>query len=114
MENDAEKFEAALEKAKGEMYVLRLYVSGGTPQSLRAITRIKKICEDHLKGCYQLEVVDVYKDPGLSEHDDVIAAPTLIRQSPAPVRRLVGDMSDTERVLHRLDLPPTDPEKGKS
>jgi len=103
--DDTENFQAALDKATGQPYVLRLYVSGSTPQSLRAVSRIKKVCEDHLKGCYQLEVVDVYKDPRLSEADDVIAAPTLIRISPLPVRRLVGDMSDTSRVLNRLDLP---------
>ena len=106
MENEAQRFEEALKQRTGEMYVLRLYVSGSTPQSLRAVTRIKKICEAHLKGCYHLEVIDVYKDPGLAETDDVIAAPTLIRAAPLPLRRLVGDMSDTSRVLHRLDLQP--------
>lgn len=88
-------------------YVLRLYVAGSTPQSSRAITNIKAICELHLKGHYVLTVVDLYEQKARAREDQIMVAPTLIRQSPLPVRRLIGDLSQTGRVLTALELPPT-------
>jgi circadian clock protein KaiB len=87
-------------------YELRLYVTGLTPKSIRAIDNIKRICEEHLKGRYTLEVVDVYQRPALAAGEQIVAAPTLIKQLPMPLRRLVGDMSNAEKVLLGLDLRP--------
>jgi circadian clock protein KaiB len=87
-------------------YVLRLYVAGSTPQSSRAITNIKTICETHLKDRYTLTVLDLYEQQERAEGDKIMVAPTLIRQLPLPVRRLVGDLSQTGRVLEALDLTP--------
>jgi circadian clock protein KaiB len=86
-------------------YVLRLYVAGSTPQSSRAITNIKTICEARLRGRYLLTVVDLYEQPGRAREDQIVVAPTLVRQSPLPVRRMIGDLSITGRVLAALDLP---------
>ena len=87
-----------------ERYVLRLYVTGMTPRSTRAIENIRKICEEHLEGRYDLEVIDVYQQPTLAKGEQIIAAPTLIKKLPLPLRRVIGDMSNTERVLLGLDL----------
>jgi circadian clock protein KaiB len=84
--------------------MLRLYVAGSTPQSSRAITNLKKICEDNLLGRYVLTVVDLYAEPHRAREDQIVVAPTLIRQTPLPVRRVVGDLSNTGRVLDALDL----------
>jgi circadian clock protein KaiB len=89
---------------KKESYLLRLYVTGTTPQSIRAIENIKNICEEHLKGRYDLEVIDLYQQPSLAKGEQIIAAPTLIKRLPLPLRRIIGDMSGTERVLVGLDL----------
>lgn len=86
-------------------YVLRLYVAGTTPQSSHAITNIKTICETHLKDRYVLTVVDLYEQKECAQDDQIVVAPTLIRQLPLPVRRLVGRLSQTDRVLAALDLP---------
>lgn len=88
----------------GERYVLTLYVTGATAGSLRAIANLKAICEQHLKGRYQLEVVDVYRWPERLRKDQVVAVPTLIRKLPIPLRLLVGDLSRTEQVLQGLGL----------
>ena len=85
-------------------YVLRLYVAGVTPNSVRAIANLKRICEEHLQGHYTLEVIDLYQQPELAEGEQIIAAPTLIKQLPLPLRRVIGDMSNQERVLVGLDL----------
>ena len=85
-------------------YVLRLYVAGSTPQSSRAITNLKAICETHLKGRYNLTVVDLYEHPARAREDQIMVAPTLVRESPKPVRRLIGDLSNIDRVLTALDL----------
>jgi len=90
--------------AESERYVLRLYVAGQTPKSLLAITNIKKICEEELQGQYDLEVIDLYQQPQLAQGDQIIAVPTLIRKLPPPLRRIIGDLSNTERVLVGLDL----------
>jgi circadian clock protein KaiB len=85
-------------------YVLRLYVTGTTSQSTRAILNIRKICEEHLEGRYELEVVDISQHPALAIGEQIIAAPTLIKKLPLPLRRFIGDMSQTERILLGLDL----------
>lgn len=87
-------------------YHLRLYVTGNTPQSSRAIRNIKALCETHLNGRYVLTIIDLYQHQERAGEDQVLAAPTLIRQLPLPVRRLIGDLSQTQRVLVALDLPP--------
>ena len=87
-------------------HVLRLYVAGCTVRTAQAVANLKAICEEHLNGCYQLDVVDIYQQPALAKRDQVIAVPTLIRQLPKPLRRIVGDMSRRERVLVGLDLLP--------
>jgi len=92
--------------AEPTQYTLRLYVTGLTPKSVRAIENIKQLCEEHLKGRYTLEIVDVYQRPSLTAGEQIIAAPTLIKKLPLPLRRLVGDMSNTEKVLLGLDLRP--------
>lgn len=85
-------------------YVLRLFVSGVTPRSTRAIANIKKICEKHLKGRYELEVVDIYQQPERARDEQVIAVPTLVKTLPLPLRRFIGDLSDTEKVLVGLEV----------
>jgi circadian clock protein KaiB len=103
-----EAFEKALAHPSPEAYTLRLYVAGMTPQSTRAIANIKQICEEHLKGHYTLEVIDIYQQPVLAEGEQIIATPTLIKKLPLPLRRLLGDLSGTERVLVGLDLRPAE------
>jgi circadian clock protein KaiB len=101
-----EEFEQALAENAREQYLLRLYITGTTPNSIRAIENIRSICEEHLQGRYDLEVIDLYQQPSLAEGEQIIAAPTLIRKLPLPLRRIIGDMSQTERVLVGLDLRP--------
>jgi len=91
-------------KAAREKYCLRLYVTGTTPKSNRAITNIKRICDEHLKGRYTLEVVDIYQQPVLARREQIIAAPTLIKRLPLPLRKFIGDMANTDRILVGLDL----------
>jgi circadian clock protein KaiB len=85
-------------------YLLRLYVTGTTVKSVRAIQNVRRICEEHLHDRYDLEVIDIYKNLPLARSDQIIAAPTLIKRLPAPLRRLIGDMSDEQRVLRGLDI----------
>ncbi len=85
-------------------YVLRLYVTGTTPASRRAIGHVREICEEHLKGRYDLEVIDIYQLPSLARDEQIIAAPTLVKVLPLPLRRLIGDLSSTKRVLFGMDL----------
>jgi circadian clock protein KaiB len=101
------EFERLLEAPDETRYTLRLYVTGMTPRSQRAIENIKAICEEHLAGRYELEVIDIYQHPTLADGEQIIAAPTLIKTLPAPLRRLVGDLSNTERILLGLDLRPS-------
>lgn len=98
------EFEAALQNADAARYVLRLYVIGLTPRSLAAIETTKRTCEEFIQGRYDLEVIDLSKHPSLAEGEQIIAAPTLVKLLPKPLRRLVGDLSDQERVLLGLDL----------
>jgi circadian clock protein KaiB len=97
---------AATTRQKKAQYLLRLYVTGTTGKSMRAIQNVRRICEEHLQGLYDLEVVDIYKKLPLAQGDQIIAAPTLIKRLPAPLRRLIGDMSDEQRVLVGLDIRP--------
>lgn len=107
VQNEANKvFEQAVNDEKSKHYSLRLYVTGATPQSIKAVTNIKKICEEYLKNRHTLEIIDIYQQPNFAEVDQIIAAPTLIKRLPYPLKRLVGDMSDKKRVLHGLDLKP--------
>ncbi len=103
-DQDKREFLEALEKARQETYVLRLYVTGMTPRSTDAISNIKTICEEYLKGRYQLEVIDIYQQPHLAAGDQIIATPTLVKKLPAPLRRFIGDLSTRDRVLLGLDL----------
>jgi circadian clock protein KaiB len=88
-----------------DRYVLRLYVSGSTQRSIRAITNLKAICELHLRGRYDLIVVDLYEQKERAQKDQILVAPTLVRESPLPIRRMIGDLSSTARVLAILGLP---------
>jgi circadian clock protein KaiB len=87
-------------------YVLRLYVTGMTPKSTRAIANVQKLCQKYLKSFYELNIIDIYQQPQLAKDEQIIATPTLIKQLPLPIRRLIGDMSDTERFLKGIDLDP--------
>lgn len=93
-------------KPKSEVFLLRLYVAGQTPKSMTAFDNLKKICEEHLAGRYEIEVVDLLKTPTLANGDQILAIPTLVRKLPEPVRKIIGDLSNTERVLIGLDLLP--------
>jgi circadian clock protein KaiB len=88
-------------------YSLRLYVAGQTPKSITAIANLKKICEKHLPGRYEIEVIDLVKDPRLARRHQIVAIPTLIRQLPEPLKRIIGDLSNVEKVLVGLDIQPT-------
>jgi circadian clock protein KaiB len=94
------------EDAAEPKYVLRLYVTGATGKSMRAIQNVRRICDEHLQGLYRLEIIDLYKNLPLARGDQIIAAPTLIKRLPSPLRRLLGDMSDEQRVLIGLDIRP--------
>ena len=92
------------EEKEISIYVLRLFITGASPNSLRAITNIKRICETHLTGKYELEIIDIYQQPTLAKTEQLIALPLLIKKFPLPERRFVGDMSDTDKVLKGLGL----------
>jgi circadian clock protein KaiB len=102
----SKQFEAALEQSRQANYLLRLYVTGATPRSTQAIQNIRRICEKHLRGRYQLEVIDVFQRPVLAKGEQIIAAPTLLKLLPLPLRRFIGDMSDSDKILLGLDLQP--------
>ena len=99
-------FEQSLARRGRARYELRLYVAGMTPRSARALANIKEICEQHMKGHYHLQVIDLYQQPMLAEGHQIVAVPTLIKKLPPPLRRLIGDLSDLERTLIGLDLKP--------
>ncbi len=100
------EFESAAQRASEEQYVLRLYIAGTTPASSRSVENLRSICEEHLKGRYELVVVDVFQQPTLAKDEQIIAVPTLIKRLPAPLRRVVGDLTNEHRVLVGLDLKP--------
>jgi circadian clock protein KaiB len=102
----ARTMEEAAEKKGRERYILRLYVAGATPASQAAITNIKRICEENLEGRYELSVIDIYQQPVLARDEQILAAPTLIKKLPMPIRRFIGDMANKERILVGLDLRP--------
>jgi circadian clock protein KaiB len=107
--NDAGGDLAAAARAAGQQrYILRLYVAGMTDRSRRAIENLRAICETHLPDRYDLVVIDVYQQPTLAKGEQIIAAPTLVKRLPLPLRRVIGDMSDARRVLVGLDLVPVD------
>jgi circadian clock protein KaiB len=99
----AEPFRVAVAKTR-EVWHLRLYVAGQSPKSLRAFDNLNKLCEEHLAGRYEIEIVDLVEDPSLARSDDIVAIPTLVRHLPAPLRKIIGDLSNTERVLVGLRL----------
>src|SRR5512132_2679948 len=96
--------EQAAQSAPAERYILRLYVTGLTPRSARAVDNLRAICDEYLEGRYDLEVIDIYQQAVLTKGEQIIAAPTLIKKLPLPLRRIIGDMSNRERVLVGLDL----------
>ena len=98
--------ESHLNDSPSNFWELRLYVAGQTPRSLTAFANLKQICEGHLKGRYRIQVIDLVENPQLSRGDQILAIPTLVRKLPEPVRKIIGDLSDTERVLVGLDLRP--------
>ena len=100
------ELEDALKERETGHYVLRLYVAGLNRISLRAIENLNKICEEHLQGRYELEVIDIYQQPVLAQGEQIIAVPTLIKQLPLPLRRFIGDLSQTEKIIVGLDLKP--------
>ncbi len=100
------KATATASKPAGEMWNLRLYVAGQTPKSVLAFSNLKKLCEEHMPGKYTIEVIDLVKNPQLAKGDQIIAIPTLVRKLPEPMRKIIGDLSNTVRVLVGLDLKP--------
>lgn len=87
-----------------EQFMLRLYVAGQTPKSVAAISNLRKVCQEHLAGRFSIEIIDLIKDPQLAEGDQILAVPTLVRRLPEPLKRIIGDLSNTERVLVGLDI----------
>jgi circadian clock protein KaiB len=96
----------ATDNTTNDTLELRLYVAGQTPKSLIALKNLKKICEEHLQGRYRLHVIDLVKTPQLAQDDQILAIPTLVRNLPHPIRKIIGDLSDTQRVLVGLDIRP--------
>ena len=94
----------ATQSPEGQTYSLRLYVAGQTPKSVLAFTNLKQICEDHLRGRYEIEIIDLLENPQLARGDQILAVPTLVRRLPEPIKKIIGDLSNTERVLVGLDL----------
>ena len=105
LRNTTQAFEEALKRSplKRAKYILRLYVTGSSARSLKAIYNLRKICEEHLPD-YDLEVIDIYKDPSAAREEQIIAAPTLVKRLPRPLRKFVGDLSNTQKILIGLDL----------
>lgn len=95
--------------ATGEFFDLRLYIAGQTARSVAALANLKRICDEHLGGRFRIEVIDLLEHPQLARGDQILALPTLVRRLPPPIRKLVGDLSDTERALVGLDLRPRSP-----
>ncbi len=115
IEDSSAEFEKTLKESKSkEKYILRLYVTGMSSRSTMAIENVKKICDENLKGRYELEVIDVLQQPEYVKKEQLLAAPTLIKKLPLPLRRLIGDMSNKERVLVGLDLVPKSQNSQKS
>jgi len=94
------------DEMKDEMVDLRLYVAGQTPKAIRAFANLRKICDEHLAGRYRIQVIDLLEDPQLGRGDQILALPTLVRRLPEPIKKIIGDLSNTERVLVGLDIRP--------
>lgn len=101
-----DELEAYLQINESPFYLLYLYITGATPNSMRAVRNLKAICEQYLKDRYELVIVDIYQQPNLAAQEQIIAAPTLVKKHPLPFRRLIGDMSDKQRVLSGLGISP--------
>jgi circadian clock protein KaiB len=93
-----------LQPPETETFLLRLYIAGHTPRSMGAFANLKKICEEHLEGRYELEIIDLLENPALASGDQILALPTLVRRLPKPIKKIIGDLSNRERVLVGLDL----------
>jgi circadian clock protein KaiB len=104
--DESKEIEKKIKASPDNKYVLRLYIAGVTPRSTRAMMNVKKICEEHLRDRYELEVIDIYQQPTLAKGEQIIAAPTLLKKLPLPLRKFIGDMSDTKKILVGLDLRP--------
>jgi len=106
LRNATEAFEEAIKGSalKRAKYILRLYVTGSTGRSLKAVYNLRKICEEHLPNDYELEVIDIYKDPEAAREAQIVAAPTLVKRLPLPIRKFVGDLSNTQKILVGLDI----------
>jgi circadian clock protein KaiB len=102
--DESQQLEDAALDQSSQRYVLRLYITGNTPASMRAVEQARNICEEYLLGRYQLQVIDIYQMPALAKDHQIIATPTLIKVLPAPLRRLIGDLSKAEKILFGLDL----------
>jgi circadian clock protein KaiB len=100
------RVKASASAANGRAWNLRLYVAGRTPKSVFAFENLKRICEEHLRGQYQIEIIDLIEQPQLARGDQILALPTLVRRLPEPIKKIIGDLSNTERVLVGLDLRP--------
>jgi len=104
IKNPPDDFDQTISKRRKDKYILRLYITGTTSRSILAISNLKNICREYLEGRYELEVIDLFQHPGLAKNEQIIAAPTLIKKLPLPFRRIIGDMSNREKVLLGLDL----------
>jgi circadian clock protein KaiB len=104
IKSSPDDFNQTISKRHKDKYILRLYITGSTIRSVDALTNLKKICEEYLEGRYELEVIDLYQHPSLAKGEQIVAAPTLIKKLPLPFRRIIGDMSNKEKVLLGLDL----------
>lgn len=102
--NSTEAFEKTLTDQQNGKYILRLYVAGMGPKSVQAVENLKRICEEYMPGKYQLEVIDIYQNPVFAKDGQIVAAPTLIKELPLPLKKLIGSMADTDRVLVGMDL----------
>jgi circadian clock protein KaiB len=108
----AQAFEQAIAGSPDAHFVLRLYVSGMTPRSRQAIENIRQLCEEHLAGRYDLEIIDIYQQPALAKEGQIIAAPTLVKTLPLPLRKVIGDMGDPGRIMVVLGIAPKNEGKG--
>ncbi len=101
---DTEKDRGSDPPSDDDIWILRLYIAGNTPNAAKAIANLEKICEEHLEGKYRIEIIDLLKNPQLAKGDQILAVPALVRKLPEPVKKIIGDLSNTERVLVGLDL----------
>ena len=104
VKSSPDDFDISISKQQKDKYKLRLFITGSTIRSVLALANLKRVCEEYLKGRYELEVIDLYQHPSLAKGEQIIAAPTLIKKLPLPFRRIIGDMSDKDKVLLGLDL----------